>query len=256
MEHLEEIRSYELYKAISHMPKSGNLLEVGAGSGWQAKLLSNEKYEVFAIDIKPPKFTLANLRPITIYDGTNIPFSDDFFDILFSSNTLEHINDIDSFLRETSRVTKDGGMALHILPTPTWRLWTTTSHHTKIIIKIFNIISNRIFQREPERIFENPDTKGYSTIMLALRILIPPRHGERGNAFSEIFFYRKKWWKKAFEKAGWEVVETFPLQLFYTGNSVLGNKLSITKRCLLSKILGSSTTGYLLKKPEHSQAKT
>ena len=253
MRHLDQIRSYELYKSIAHLPKSGRLLEIGAGTGWQAKLLSDANYDVAAIDIFPHQNKSC---PVIIYNGKDIPFPSDTFDVLFSSNTLEHIKNIDSFLKETRRVVKDDGIALHVLPTPYWRLWTSCSHYIKMMTKALSLISNNLSSREPKKVFENPSTKNNGTINLALRIIFPPRHGERGNALSEIFLYRKKWWKKTFEEAGWHVVETFPLQLFYTGNSVLGNKLSIAKRCSLSKILGSSTTGYILKKSEHPQTKT
>ena len=251
MRHLDQIRSHELYESIVHLPKFGRLLEIGAGTGWQAKLLSDAGYDVTAIDIASPQGSRKEFWPIIIYNGKDIPFPSATFDILFSSNTLEHIGDIDSFLKEARRVLKDDGMALHILPTPQWRLWTSLSHHLGIMKKTFTFISRKLSSGDPAAVFDNPSTKNSGALDLARRIIIPPRHGERGNAFSEICLYRKKWWTSTFEETGWRVVETFPLHLFYTGNSVLGNKLSMTGRFFLSKALGSSTMGYILIKSDN-----
>ena len=43
-------------------------------------------------------------------DGYVLPFRDDAFDLVFSSNVLEHVNDPEAFIRESIRVAKPGGI--------------------------------------------------------------------------------------------------------------------------------------------------
>jgi ubiquinone/menaquinone biosynthesis C-methylase UbiE len=64
---------------------------------------------------------------ITDFDGRNAPFHDASFDIVFSSNVLEHVPDLVHMHSEIQRVLTPNGYAVHVLPTHSWRLWTTLS---------------------------------------------------------------------------------------------------------------------------------
>lgn len=50
-------------------------------------------------------------------------FSDRSFDLLFSSNMLEHIPDVDKCLQECRRVLKDDGVMLHTMPSRWWKVF-------------------------------------------------------------------------------------------------------------------------------------
>ena len=49
--HLREIRLYELEQAVPLLTTRGRILEIGAGTGWQAKVLADRGLAVNAIDI-------------------------------------------------------------------------------------------------------------------------------------------------------------------------------------------------------------
>lgn len=54
----------------------------------------------------------------------NMPFSDDYFDVVCSFNSLDHVEDVEQTVREIKRVLKPGGIILlivdiHNYPTPT-----------------------------------------------------------------------------------------------------------------------------------------
>ncbi len=51
LDHLESIRRFELDFARHSFPRSGRVLEIGAGTGWQAKALQAQGLEVDAIDL-------------------------------------------------------------------------------------------------------------------------------------------------------------------------------------------------------------
>lgn len=50
------------------------------------------------------------IRAVT-YDGSVMPFPEDYFDIVFSWGVMEHVSDVPSVLAEIKRVLKTGGIA-------------------------------------------------------------------------------------------------------------------------------------------------
>ena len=209
---LKEIREHELNQIVSKLPEKCKILEIGGGSGWQAKNLEKLGYKVFSIDVKDSFYLQEKIFDVQIYDGINIPFKNKKFDVIFSSNVLEHIKSVDNYQKEISRVLKDDGLAIHIIPSATWRMWT--------------IITD---------------------IMKSWYLAGP--HGEHApNIFIEILFFQKSWWIKQFINNDWNVLSARSNYLFYTGNSIFGSKISIKQRVKLSKILGSSCNIFFLKK--------
>ncbi len=211
-EFLKKIREYELQKIIDKLPPKSRILEIGGGSGWQAKILEDLGHKVSSIDIENSFYLNEKIFNVQTYDGVKIPFSNKEFDIIFSSNVLEHIKETNNYQKELYRVLKDEGLAIHIIPSATWRIWTILTD----LVKSW---------------------------------YIPRPHGEHApNIFIEIFFFKKNWWKKRFIKNNWNVLLIDTNNLFYTGNSIFGDKISIEKRIILSKILGSSCNIFILKK--------
>ncbi|MEE2996012.1 MAG: class I SAM-dependent methyltransferase [Pseudomonadota bacterium] len=66
---------------------------------------------------------------VLLYDGTNLPFPDGSFDLIFSQQVLEHVNDsaIESYLDDEARVLGDLGILYHQIP----HRWTPWESHTK-----------------------------------------------------------------------------------------------------------------------------
>lgn len=212
MEHLESIRSYELDFAKQFFPCAGKVLEIGAGTGWQAQALQYLGLDVQAIDLNSSIHKENRIFPVIDYDGCTIPFGDGAFDVVFSSNVLEHIPRLQSFQQEIHRVLKTGGVAVHIVPSGTWRFWTNITH----ILRAWKV----------------PDT-----------------HGEHSaNALMEILRFRKICWRKLFEETGWQVCAAVTCPIFYTGRSLLGPKISLRNRHRISYVLGGSTNLFVLRK--------
>lgn len=159
--HLQQIREYELQQILPLLPKSASILEIGAGSGWQARCLMESGYHIEAIDIAASQYVEHQAFPITVYDGRSIPFSDDTFDVVFSSNALEHIAHLSEFESEIKRVLKPTGIAVHIVPTTAWRFWTLITHHFYVLQRLLEYAARRI---KPKPDFDNSlqsDAKKY-----------------------------------------------------------------------------------------------
>ena len=100
-------------KSNSHNMR-GVMLDFGCGSKPYEKLFKVKKY--IGVDIKGGGHDHKN-EPVDIfYDGRTLPFGDECFDSLFSSEVLEHISDPEKTLAELNRVLKEEGVALLTVP--------------------------------------------------------------------------------------------------------------------------------------------
>ena len=256
LEFLEDLRDLELEQTIelikTEWQGKGSLLEIGAGTGWQSKKFSENGYSVEAIDLKHSEYIEHRVWKVLDYEGEHIPFPDAHFDIVFSSNVLEHIPHIIDFQKEILRVLKTDGIAVHLLPSGSWRFWTSLTHYPFWSGFVIKTIFSKIF-RTDSNVSESPaetDLPQKTSIGLKniFNGLIPKRHGEFGNALTEMYFFSKKRWVNLFQKTGWDIKKYSTNRLFYTGHLIFGSSLSLETRKGLSSILGSSCHVFLIKK--------
>ena len=185
MQHLRALRLFELNRVLEYLPPRGDVLEVGAGAGWQSEHLCSLGYEVEAVDLGGSSiFESERSFPIRTYDGHTLPFPDDSFDAIFSSNVLEHVPHIEALLPETARVLRPGGHAVHVLPTSAWRLWTIAAHYPAMAKQAGVRLAHR-GTPPAEKSDGGHEPRASSGARLS-QILLPARHGEQGNAVSEV----------------------------------------------------------------------
>ena len=248
MKYLQEIRCYEISQIIPLIPKGSNILELGAGTGWQAKLLAEHGFVVKAIDLEESRYASHRVWPVLHYDGINIPFPDNYFDVIFSSSVLEHIGQVEQFQSEIKRVLKPSGLAIHILPSGNWRVWTNMSHYLFFAkVLLFKLFPN-LWEEGDSMSKIIAETQNFTKKQILKKTLFPSRHGETGNLISEIYLFSRLRWIRLFRRTGWVVQNCFPNRLFYTGFLVFSSKFSIKVRKKMSYILGSSCLVYVLKK--------
>ena len=137
-DHLLALQNYRLYELKVALQKlklnydnKYNILDFGYGDGFQANYFKNKKFNVSAIDIENRQDLVDKNIDYLIYDGKKIPFENNKFDIIFSSNVLEHLENLDEIQKEFFRVLKDDGICIHILPSSSWRFWTIISSIVK-----------------------------------------------------------------------------------------------------------------------------
>lgn len=240
MEHLHAVRDAELEAARAWMPPPGaRLLDLGAGTGRQAALLSDLGYAVTAVDLPSSAYAAQRVHPVIDYDGCTLPLATGSMDVVFSSNVLEHVEALDALLRETARVLAVGGIAVHILPTPAWRWWTNLTHYPWLLKRVVELALAACGGRPA------PSDGGPRRARAAM--LWPERHGERGNFLSEAYYFSQRWWRGAFERAGFEVVATAPVGLAYTGSMLFAGRLSIEARRRCAEIFGSACRIYVVR---------
>jgi hypothetical protein len=93
-------------------------------------------------------------------------------------------------------------------------------------------------------------TKCLSKRELIKNILWPHRHGTKGTALSELYYFSRYRWNTLFRHTGWKIKNYFSTNLFYTGYIVFGPSISIHLRQIMSYLLGSSCHVFVLMKGE------
>ena len=244
------MRSFELNEIIQFLPKNAVTLEIGAGDGWQAKQLSEHCANVYAVDVEHSHNSADLHFAVQLYDSQNLPFESHLFDVIYSSNVLEHVVDLEKLQSEMSRVLKPGGIAIHCVPSATWRLWTSLGHFIYIVKLVFKLFYLRFIRAEQ---LEATSTRIKNTRWLSLLklIFISPRHGERGSMLSEIILFSRRHWLTLFATSDWALLHYQPSRIFYTGNEIFGTWISVGARSKLSRILGSSTHIFIFEKKLH-----
>jgi ubiquinone/menaquinone biosynthesis C-methylase UbiE len=129
----ERIRRQELELVKRWIRPGSRVLEIGGGSGFQAALLAAWGCEIISIDLagkaSPEKQGFGKQYwPVEAYDGRRLPFGDREFDVVYSSHMLYHVEALPQFLGEMQRVLRPGGLALHLLPSASWRWWTNLTY--------------------------------------------------------------------------------------------------------------------------------
>ncbi|MES2176529.1 MAG: class I SAM-dependent methyltransferase [Gemmatimonadota bacterium] len=230
----------------------GKLLEIGAGAGWQAKALAESGLDVVAIDVGTSEYGEARVFPVLLYDGKHIPLDDASVDVVFSSNVLEHVPHVRAFQDEIARVLQPNGFAVHMMPTTSWRVWTSVAHYVHIVKWLYGRVAGAspaagapVVSGETPAVVPPPGGK----LTRLLRLAFPYSHGEIASPVSELWLFNKLRWTRLFQQAGWTVEHVESNDLFYTGYLVFGSQLAMAQRESLSALLGGSCNAYVVRPP-------
>ncbi len=107
------------------------VLDVGGGRGFYEQLISEvyPHYTVTAVDKNSDYLNVArsNLEDMKIKfmegDAIRLPFREDEFDMVMSTELLEHIRDDRLAIREMRRVVRKGGKAVVTVPVKNYPFW-------------------------------------------------------------------------------------------------------------------------------------
>lgn len=114
-----------VFSRILKGKKFEKILDVGCGDGGLAKLMQDALgAEVYGTDISAKGVEIANKKGIRakVADlSKEIPFEDNYFDLIIANELIEHLVNPDLFLRECNRVLKKDGAIL--IATPNLSFW-------------------------------------------------------------------------------------------------------------------------------------
>jgi 2-polyprenyl-3-methyl-5-hydroxy-6-metoxy-1,4-benzoquinol methylase len=104
--------------------KPMRVLDVGCGTGLNARMLRDMGHTVIGIDLSPvaiEKLRAAGFEGHVCDVVEGLPFDDESFDFIYASEVIEHLSDTERFLSELERVLKADGTLL--LSTPNSAFW-------------------------------------------------------------------------------------------------------------------------------------
>ncbi len=242
--HMERLRHSELQSVRKWFRSGMKVLEIGGGNGFQAAQIASWNCEVESFELpghSPEYF------PVKEYDGHLFPCPDLTFDIVFSSNVLEHIKPIVPTLQEIRRLLKPEGIAIHILPSPAWRFWSIVSYYPYLLARLISKSLKwiRIRNSDAARASSAKQTSDSSIPSRIVKLMIPRPHGEFPSAISELHYYRRVRWQREFRDAGFDILEIYDNGIFYTDH-VLLPFMDLGIRKLLAKLFGSSCNIFIL----------
>jgi SAM-dependent methyltransferase len=112
------------------------ILDLGCGQGNSIGFFNkiSEKIEWFGIDLEnsPEASGKRSSKNFHYYDGLNIPFEDNYFDIIYCKQVFEHVRYPEQLILDILRVLKKGGFFVgttsHLEPYHSLSLWNYTPY--------------------------------------------------------------------------------------------------------------------------------
>jgi ubiquinone/menaquinone biosynthesis C-methylase UbiE len=101
----------------NYIEENAKILDVGFGLGYGLNILAIKAQEVNGIDVDSKVLeycqnTLVGRNPrlnqLAVFDGYQIPFPDETFDVVTCVDVIEHVEDYNRLIKEMVRVSKRG----------------------------------------------------------------------------------------------------------------------------------------------------
>lgn len=219
-------------------------LELGAGDGYQSTLLTRWVRRLTSTDYwGPPPGEPSDAVEYRRCDAERVDeeLPDRRFDLVFSSNMMEHVPDPQRVLDGTRRVMAPGALAVHVMPTPFWKATHLAGFWPSRARTVIRALRRRQAALAPLATdVNNPHKDEGSPPRRAL--LVPPPHGADENTLAELWRFSRRRWRSEFERAGYVVVA----EIAGPVTSGYGFGLDATRRRL--EVAGvSSETGFVVR---------
>jgi SAM-dependent methyltransferase len=199
-------------------------LELGAGRGLQTRLLTQAAATIISTDLNPNILDNEPTPSIqyAICDAETVAsqFATAQFDLVYSSNLLEHVPNVQTALQGLHQVLRDDGIMIHVMPSPFWKLCHVCFYlpNQAIIFlekvtepgglqKLARKIRGVKDQSAPQQRFGNNPKTQRKPRSLVHRLLLPKPHGVSENNLKELYAFSMKRWQQEFTRANLKVVK-------------------------------------------------
>lgn len=200
------------------------VLELGAGRGLQSRLLTKHADCIISTDLNPDVVNNEDTPSVTycICDAEDVAsrFAKEQFDLVYSSNLLEHLPNIGTALQRMHQVLRDDGIMIHVMPSPFWKLCYIVLYIPNQVITLLEKVTEpggltKLTQKfsgkkrsssEPQRFGNNPKTQRKPRSLIR-RLLIPKPHGVSKTNLEEFYAFSVNRWKVEFTRAHLKVLK-------------------------------------------------
>lgn len=228
--YLHQLRTREIELIFARCPRDAFAcgLELGAGDGFQSTLLSRYVRRLIATDYRPIDCRPRGQRSELASAGDNREgalvsfmtcdaervdevFAAAQFDLIFSSNMMEHLPDPGRALAGMLSVLDDDGIAIHVVPSPFWKLSHLAGFYPNAMLGRLDrwLRRSRVSTRQEGETAgleweNNPKIASRGRPYLA-RLLWPAAHGASGSNLKEFELFSRRYWTAQFAAAGFRV---------------------------------------------------
>ncbi len=193
-----------LREVIQHRARFRRILEIGAGDGFQSPHLGAIG-KVFPFDVvrhssdaPPRRFLMASAE--------RMPYADRSFDLIYSSNVIEHIEQRQLAFEEMRRVSAEDALFLHVLPTHIWKLLSVAVYYPLKVVAV----GRRILQKA--HLAELPaESSAVVPQRSFMNHFLPRIHGTAPSHTKEFIEFRISSWERLFLENGFSCLRTIAL---------------------------------------------
>ena len=98
---------------LDNIKEGDYVLDVGSGTGRLTEIIKTKTKNCFGLDISHEMLKKNNfLKNLTVGSVFNLPFKNNFFNVVTSMDLMVHFKNYDKILEEKIRVTKKGGLII------------------------------------------------------------------------------------------------------------------------------------------------
>ena len=203
-------RAKEVEAVFSGVPPDtfDEVLELGAGDGFQGPLLAGYARKVVCTDLNADRLVGSPHERVVydVCDAEELPYETGRFQLVYSSNLLEHLAQPQRALSEMRRVLRDDGVMVHVVPNRVWKLLHLALFYPSRLVSIAELLLS------PERRSTLGKVEGAGNNLsgrrpgFVERNLWPPVHGEYPSHLVEFLCMGASHWRRVFATAGLTLV--------------------------------------------------
>jgi 2-polyprenyl-3-methyl-5-hydroxy-6-metoxy-1,4-benzoquinol methylase len=187
-------------------------LEMGAGDGFQSRLIKWYVEKLVCTDLNADRLQQRPAENVSyfIYDAEEIGqhFEAQTFDLVFSSNMLEHLPNVQACLAGTYKILKDDGIAIHLMPNRVWKSFNLLLFYPDLILTKLERLINKSKRFVASNVSTENNLKTQQKSRKARwRYYVPQPHGAYGSHLEEFKMFARARWIQEFEANGFEVVK-------------------------------------------------
>jgi ubiquinone/menaquinone biosynthesis C-methylase UbiE len=217
-------RYLEFLSYLSLFPKSQyeRVLELGCGIGYQSAFLAQISKEVIATDLPNEdmlshapgmlqakllhgKLNIINVKLIAC-SAEELPFEDNYFDMVYSSHVLEHIPNKDKALAEIVRVLKPNGVHFCVVPTSAEKVYAFFNFYLYLLQRTIVAIFIKVgLIKKATKVNDNENNvtgKAAYSYSILKDFPFPPPHGHYPHYWDELNSWTPHKWANLLKSHG------------------------------------------------------
>ncbi|MFT6136972.1 MAG: SAM-dependent methyltransferase [Salibacteraceae bacterium] len=161
---IDQLRTEFIRFCFNELGNKDRLLDLGCGVKPFQTIYNEKVKSSVGLEVESTLHNQSNVD--FFYDGVKLPFNDNEFDVVLSSEVMEHVPDPEKFLSEIYRVLRDGGVAIITVPflVPLHEQPFDFYRYTEYSLK--NLVKNANFSMEYLEVFGD-----YFSVLITLLII-------------------------------------------------------------------------------------